>query len=680
MNFLIADTFTDSLARLTSTEQKAVKTSAFDLQVNPANPGLKLHRLDRARDKNFWTVRAGLDLRIVVHRSESVLVLCYVGHHDKAYAWAERRRLETHPKTGAAQIVEIRERIEEIVVPRYVEKPPCAEFTADQLASWGIPEDWIEDVRSADADGLLRIAERLPVEASEALLEIATGGTPKSPSSVAPGRDGTADEDPFSHPAAQRRFRIVEDVEELERALDFPWDRWMVFLHPDQRWIVENNWSGPARVKGAAGTGKTVVAVHRAVFLARHNGTARVLLTTFSDVLGGYLREQVMRLAGNEPRIRERIDVISIDEVASRLAGTPKIAAASDVADAIRTVLHGTGSNHSWISDTFVTDEWNHVVDNHAIRSWEAYQDFRRLGRKKRLAENRRRELWDVVVAIRDRLNAQGLSTWGSVYSDLIRDFEHGRAAPYNHVVADESQDISPVQLRFLKALVGTGENGLFFAGDTGQRIFRQPFSWTQLGIDVRGRSRILRVNYRTSHQIRVSADRLLDSSITDPDGNAEPRDETVSVFNGPHPDISVCASQQEETDRVARWIRDRIADGVQPHSIGVIVRSDDESERAVGAVTAAIGEEVDSRAAPQIVTMHAAKGLEFSAVAVMACDDTVIPSMARIESVGDEGDLEEVYTTERHLLYVACTRARDRLLVTGVDPASEFLDDMGGL
>jgi len=494
-------------------------------------------------------------------------------------------------------------------------------------------------------------------------------------------RTGSGGEaDPFSHPAAQRRFRIVEGVEELERALEFPWDRWMVFLHPDQRWIVENNWSGPARVKGSAGTGKTVVAVHRAVFLARNDENARVLLTTFSTVLAGYLRDQIMRLAGNEPRIRERIDVISIDEVAARLAGNPKIASASDITDVIRTVLSGSGGNHPWISESFATDEWHHVVDNHAIPSWEAYRNFRRLGRKKRLAENRRRELWEVVSAIRERLKDQGLSTWGSVYSNLTREFENGRAAPYKHVVADESQDISPVQLRFLKALVGMGENGLFFAGDTGQRIFRQPFSWTQLGIDVRGRSRILRVNYRTSHQIRISADRLLDSSIVDPDGTAETRDDTVSVFNGPQPDITICRSQKEETDRVSHWIRERIVDGIQPRSIGVIVRSEEESERAQRVVAKAVGIESDGREVPQIVTMHTAKGLEFSAVAVMACDDTVIPSAERIENVGDAGDLEEVYTTERHLLYVACTRARDRLLVTGVDPASEFLDDMSGL
>src|SRR6516165_2527776 len=143
MEFRIADTFTDSLARLTGEEQKAVKTTAFDLQLNPANPGMSFYKLDKAKDKNFWSVRVNKDIRLIVHRSEGNLLLCYVDHHDKAYDWAERRKLETHPKTGAAQLVEIRETVERITVPVYVEeevrkpaasqKPLFASLSDDEL-------------------------------------------------------------------------------------------------------------------------------------------------------------------------------------------------------------------------------------------------------------------------------------------------------------------------------------------------------------------------------------------------------------------------------------------------------------------------------------------------------------------------------------------------------------------
>lgn len=168
MEFRIADTFTDSLARLTGEEQKAVKTTAFDLQLNPASPGLSFHKLEKAKDRNFWSVRVGSDLRLIVHRSETSLLLCYVGHHDQAYDWAERRKLETHPKTGAAQFVEIRETVKEVVVPVYLpsepvalRKPTAAEVpilgrvSDDELLAYGVPSGWLADAKQATEETLL---------------------------------------------------------------------------------------------------------------------------------------------------------------------------------------------------------------------------------------------------------------------------------------------------------------------------------------------------------------------------------------------------------------------------------------------------------------------------------------------------------------------------------------------
>ena len=225
--------------------------------------------------------------------------------------------------------------------------------------------------------------------------------------------------------------------------------------------------------------------------------------------------------------------------------------------------------------------------------------------------------------------------------------------------------------------------NSLFFAGDLGQRIFQTPFSWRSLGVDVRGRSHTLRINYRTSHQIRRQADRLLPAELADVDGNAGRRGATVSVFNGPAPEVRTYDSPEDETEAIADWLRARQGEGCAPYAIGVFVRSPDQIERALAAVEAAgmrparlaAGSGVSGSVA--VGTMHLAKGLEFRAVAVAACDDEVVPLQTRIERVGDDADLEEVYETERHLLYVACTRARDRLLVTGVEPGSEFLDDL---
>jgi superfamily I DNA/RNA helicase len=255
---------------------------------------------------------------------------------------------------------------------------------------------------------------------------------------------------------------------------------------------------------------------------------------------------------------------------------------------------------------------------------------------------------------------------------------------PFEFVVVDEAQDLSVPQLRFLAAMGADVPNRLFFAGDLGQRIFQQPFSWKALGVDIRGRSRTLHINYRTSHQIRQQADGLLGPEIADVDGNVESRKGTVSVFNGPAPEICVTSSSKAEIDLVGQWLAAQVQQGLPPHEIGAFVRSEAEITRAQAAATKAglqcrvLDEHVETTSGyVSISTMHLAKGLEFRAVAVMACDDEVIPLQSRIESVTDDADLEEVYNTERHLLYVACTRARDHLLVTGVEPASEFLDDL---
>jgi len=691
MDFRIADTFTDSLARLTGEEQKAVKTTAFDLQLNPASPGHSFHKLDRAKDKNFWSVRVSSDLRLIVHRFSGSLMLCYADHHDKAYDWAERRKLETHPKTGAAQLVEIRETVKEIMVPVYVQqempsptkgsKPALfASLSDEELLGYGVPPEWLADARQADEDSLLTLADRLPGEAAEALLELAIGGKPRvslPPSPVI---------NPFEHPDALRRFRVMNNFEELQRALDFPWEKWTVFLHPEQQQLVERAFSGPARVSGSAGTGKTIVALHRAVFLAREHPESRVLLATFSETLAKALHTRLKRLLGNEPRLAERIEVHGLDSLGERLyklhLGKASLATRTEVVNLLRGASEKIGGHKFTLQ--FLVSEWTEVVDAWQLKSWEEYRDVTRLGRKTRLTEAMRRVLWSIFEQTHASLAAMSRLTTASLFTQLSQVLKLAKHPPYDFAVVDESQDLGVAHLRFFAALGNKSPDSLFFAGDLGQRIFQQPFSWKSLGVDIRGRSRSLRVNYRTSHQIRSQADRLLGSELTDVDGNRETRADTVSVFNGPPPAVMVLGNVDAEATEVAKWLESRQRSGVQPHEMGVFVRSLEQLDRAKAAAARAgipfriLDDGVEAMAGQLLVgTMHLAKGLEFRAVVVMACDDEVIPSQSRIEAVGDDSDLREVYETERRLLYVACTRARDHLFVTGVEPGSEFLDDL---
>jgi superfamily I DNA/RNA helicase len=277
-----------------------------------------------------------------------------------------------------------------------------------------------------------------------------------------------------------------------------------------------------------------------------------------------------------------------------------------------------------------------------------------------------------VFERLRQELGRSGYVTWPMVYAKL----SELEASPFDAVIVDECQDLSPAQLRFLSRLTRHNAGELFFAGDLGQRIFQTPFSWSSQGVDIRGRSRTLKINYRTSHQIRRQADRLLDGTLTDADGNEEHRDGTISVFNGPAPTIHVAENEDAETDFVAQWLLERIGDGVVAKEIGIFARTDAQLARAREAIKKASDLSGKGLGGIALATMHAAKGLEFRSVCVIACDDDVIPLEDRIASIGDQADLEDVYNTERHLLYVACTRARDHLLVTGVDPVSEFLED----
>ena len=380
MDFRIAVTFTDALARLTAQEQKAAKTTAFDLQVDPAAPGLSFHRIDRSKDPNFWSLRVSRDLRIIVHLTSASQLLAYVDHHDRAYAWAERRRIEAHPRTGAVQIVEVRERVEEVasaaspdavasgggadVAPQPAASPLFAALTADDLLAVGVPQDWLEGVRQADEDRFFALVDHLPAEAAEALLEYAgTGALPPLPRRP----DPAAPADAFAHPDAQRRFRVVENLDELRRALDFPWERWTVFLHPSQRSMVEQAFSGPARVAGSAGTGKTVVALHRAVRLARADPGARLLLTTFSDALANALARKLKLLVDGGPGAASRITVASFRGMTLELfelaqGYRPRIAGEEEIRSALMKAAVVVQES-SGFSARFLVSEWQDVVD-----------------------------------------------------------------------------------------------------------------------------------------------------------------------------------------------------------------------------------------------------------------------------------------------------------------------------
>ncbi|MGR4844591.1 3'-5' exonuclease [Rhizobium sp. LARHSG275] len=695
MTTILADSFTAALAKLTHDEQKQVKLTAFDLQTDPNRPGLQFHRIDASKDPNFWSVRVSRDLRIIIHKTGDSVMLAYVDHHDDAYKWAERRRIETHPRTGAVQIVEVRERVEEIAVqlaparqpelpflvpaaPSVSTLPLFAKLSTDDALSIGVPEDWVKDVLDASEEKFFALADHLPQEAAEALLDYAATGILKKSAPVAV--------DPYSHPDAQRRFRILEGHEELAAALDQPFEKWAVFLHPSQRALVDRDSSGPVRVVGSAGTGKTVVALHRVARTLRNEPQAKLLLTTFSEPLAAALKRKLNVLLVDNPSLADSVTMSSFEQAAADLyalitgrraylVGREKLRAIVNEAAIAASVTKYTPQ--------FLNSEWEHVIDAWQIDSAEAYAAVPRMGRKNRLGSKQREELWAVFGDVRKQLRSKSLLTSADLFTVVTEHFRDRGEKPYTHVVVDEAQDLGVAELRFLSAIVPDRQDALFFAGDIGQRIFQQPFSWKGLGVDIRGRSFTLKLNYRTSHQIRRMADRLLPDNVRDVDGEEDQRKGTVSVFNGVEPIIVVAPTIEDEAMTASRFLINLLEQGISPNEIGIFCRSNDQIARASKIAELADVRTTSSLAgrnaqeAVLIGTMHLAKGLEFRAVLIVACDEGVLPLAARINDVADEFELDEVVATERQLFYVAATRARDHLFVSALKPGSEFLEDL---
>jgi mRNA-degrading endonuclease RelE of RelBE toxin-antitoxin system len=680
MKFIIADTFMKSLGRLQREEQGLVKQAAFEFQASPENPGFQFHKLERARDARFWSFRVNRDLRIIVHRDgASSLMLCYAAHHDDAYTWAERRSLDVHPSTGAAQFVEVKERVEEVVrqVVREEEPPVFRKYEKDYLLGLGVPPEWLDALRTVGESAFLDVLSDLPEEAAERLLDLAAGKAVPTP---VPPRDVA----PLEHPDAQRRFHTVTTHGELQAALDAPWDRWRVFLHPDQRELVSRPLSGPARVTGGAGTGKTVVALHRAAFLARSHPDSRLLLTTFSKALAVRLEHSLELLLAGDPA-RERISVQHLHAAATRITFGPVLgsphdftpASSDQIAECVEVALKGR--ENEWLDSHFARSEWEHIIDAHGITRWDEYKAVSRKGRGVPLSAKKRAATWAVMEAIHLELQRRHLGTFNLLCASAAEKAAHH--PPYQHVIADECQDFGPAELRLLRALCESGDNDLFFCGDEGQRIYKPQVSWLSLGIDVRGRSKRLELNYRTTEQIRRQADALLPPTVTDADGQSEDH-RTRSVLSGPAPEVLGYRTPTAEQEGLAEWLRALRQEGVALHEIGIFARTGKLINERVNPALRTAGlasQDIKSDSVPEgdrvaVGTMHGAKGLEFRAVAIVGCDRNQLPLRMVASRIRDGADREEFVEQERHLLYVACTRARERLRVTWSGEGCEWL------
>lgn len=670
--------------KLQKTDKVRAYEAARKLLVNQLDVGLNYEDLKLGK-KNFWSARVTQAIRIITHEDfeYQVRMLCYVDQHDPAYKWAKRNNPKEHPITRALQIVPEDSELTGYVMELDEPGPRLFDLPEDQIMKLGVPPALVHQVESCRTlDRFYNfVALRLPEEARNELLRILDGNKPRKAHQIG------EKENPYNHKDSQVRFKKVKDADELHRVLTR--EDWMDFLDSDQKSLSEKEHSGVSKVSGSAGTGKTSVALHRTVHLAQNNPETSVLVVTFSGTLRNELLRLLRELIGHEKSVHERIKVHSAHSIGEKLHielfKHAKIATEEQIRSFIRegVSLYQKQKKGMHFSEDFLWTEWRDIIDDLQLKTPEAYRSVERRGRKKQLTERQREAIWPIFEHIRSELKAHKpkLITKPGMFENLTEHLLQTGEKHFDYAVVDEFQDLGRSELLFIRALVGNRSEAMFLVGDAGQRIVRSPYSLKELGLDTRGRSAVLKVDYRSSNQIRAWAGRLSEPEMEDVDGNVEDRKGTVSAFFGPPPEAQVFSSQQEELAYVVKTLKEWRNEGIAPEDMAICVRSESELPRAEAAARGAgIGayKQNPTSARPRgklsLVPMDLAKGLEFRAVVVMACDQDVIPQPQLLEGTTDSKYISDVKSAERRRMYVACTRARERLLVTGVAPESEFL------
>lgn len=702
----LSDTFLDALDDLPRTQRTRVTKFMKKFRANPTSPGLNYETIQNASDPNLRSVRVDQSYRAIVLKPETgnVYVLLWVDNHDEAYAWATRKRVIIHPKTGSMQIIPV-DTSQVGVEPSEVEGAAALfnEFRDRELRRFGVPDELLDTVRAVGArEDFEQLRGVLPDEAFEALYWLAEGDSIEDvyralmmppPDDEADAEAEAVDTDDFEaalkRPGSQRHFWVVEDDLELEAMLDEPLERWRVFLHPVQRKLVERDWNGPVRVLGGAGTGKTVVAMHRAKWLVENVATGpddRVLFTTFTRNLAGDIQANLRELCTAD--ILRKIEVVNLDRWVSEFLarqgypheigyfGSHKV-----LDDCWQQALVHRPDDLD-VPEAFYREEWERVVQDRGVETMRDYFVVSRAGRGVALHRSARKAVWRVFEEYRNLLAAKGVRE----AADAMRDAGNilagkGNVLPYASVVVDEAQDMSAEAFRLIRQMIPVErENDVFIVGDAHQRIYRHHVVLSRCGVHIVGRAHRLRINYRTTDEIRAFAVQMLEGvDVDDLDGGLDSISGYKSLVHGEPPQLELAATFEDELDAIVSFIGDDTAQ----RGTCLIARTQKLIDRYVdelaerGVETYRLTRRVqDDRSVPglRVATMHRVKGLEFDRVVVAGVNDGVVPLKWAVNSA-DETVRDAAEKAERALLYVSLTRARRGALVTSFGNPSPFLN-----
>lgn len=701
--------FLTAFSRIPRTQQKKVRNTIEDFQNDPTSSGLNFEKIEKASDKKLCSIRIDKNYRGIVMKPEtgSVYLLLWVDTHDEAYDWASKRRCLINPNTGALQIVPVsinavEESLEE-TVQNENQEGLFADFRDRELKRLGLPEELLPAVRSViTEDDLDAQISNFPEEVSEALYMLAAGYSLEDAlrelekGDEVKEVDETDFEKALNHPDSQRRFHIVSDALELQDMLNAPLEQWRVFLHPSQRRIVEMKANGPVRVLGGAGTGKTVVAMHRVKWLLENcftQKTDRILFVSFTKNLVADIDSNLSRILSSEQK--ERVEVTNLDSWVRAFLdkkGYEGKIAYEEITDSLWKSALNMKPEDPALPDSFYKEEWREVIQSQGISSADQYMRASRLGRGRSLDRKSRNLVWPVFEEFRNLLEERKLKEPEDAFRDARSVLSSSSSAlPYKCVIVDEAQDFGTEAFKLISVLSQSshrdesekGVNSLFIVGDSRQRIYGRKVVLGRCGIEIRGRSRRLRINYRTTEETRSWASQVLEGKgFDDLDGGEDDSRGYRSLMNGPAPEILQFDTFENEIEALSQKIKDMVEKSDLEHShICVVARTERELERYQQAFELKGFESYrirrkDSQTSPGIrfATMHRVKGIEFEHVLIVAVQEGLVPLAYAMRGCDNEVSRLNAEMGERSLLYVAATRAKRTVTISYHGKKSEFL------
>jgi superfamily I DNA/RNA helicase len=673
---------------------------------DPSTNGLNLETVEGAKDNSIKSLRVDQGYRAIAFEVGRDIMFVHVNEHDKAYRWAAGRRVKLDPETNRVRVIEEVEVVPELVAtpalaaPRLFEGVPNA-----RLRGLGVPEEELAAVYLVPTiDDLEAAEDRFDPLTYQILYAVAAGYVDEEIRSLT-GIDGETEAE-AQVPATgltfgqmieteqSRQTIFIPDSEaELRRVFEEGLEGWRIFLHPEQRKIAYRDYNGPALVRGGAGTGKTVVAMHRAKHLADQieknpsRAGQRVLLTTFTTSLAHDIEANLRTLCPAHLDARPpRIEVINLDRWVSqflkRKSFAREVAFFGEARDRLDRVWQEVFDDHELpegLSEAFVRAEWSQIIQAKGLVDQKAYLKASRTGRGTPLDRKKRAALWDIFADYRARLISARLAEPDDAYREATEILSaEASNLPYTAVIVDEAQDMGEQAFRLIRAIVPESlsgdKNSLFIVGDAHQRIYGRRAAMSACGINVRGRSKRLRLNYRTTQEIRAWAVSILEGvNVDDLDEGTDSLRGYISLMRGVAPELVGCRSEAEELDGLVAWVRSLPTDQIRFAEIGVLCARRIDMDKVQGALRAAGIETVilqsgaDDRSVPgvRITTMHRAKGLEFFAVGIPFLSDGTFPPQGALKSAVDAADRDDIITQHRSLLHVAATRAKKALRVS---------------